>query len=383
MSNTFRDEMQLDSEFAYFDHAAVSPLTAQACKEMESQLQQVTSSGCWHWLSWRERVEQCRSLAAKLINAQESEIALSHSTTEGLGFVAEGYPWQSGENVVLPTGEFPSNRFPWMNLKRKGVEVREVEMPSGELDLDRIADACDEKTRVISCSWVGYLSGYRVNLAELCDVAQKANARLCLDAIQGLGVMQLDVKQTPIDYMSADGHKWLLGPEGAGIFYVREDRLAELQPLGVGWNSVKASGDFSHGGFELKQETSRYEGGTFNMIGLAGLTGSLRVFNQWGVDSVHHSLKQVVSQVQQFLDSVGAERFSPEIDSDHWSGILTFTIPGISSLKLRDFCYQRKVICSHRGGYLRLSPHAYTDDTDLDRLKAVLTEGIETLRAEA
>ena len=199
----------------------MAPLPERTRAAVTRWADQAATEGDTVWPNWSKRVEQCRALAARLIHAEPAEIALVHSTTEGITLVAEGYPWQSGDNVVTLDDEFPSNQYPWLNLASRGVETRRVPTVDGRVDLDRLADACDARTRIVTVSWVGYASGYRVNLDQVAELAHRKGALLFLDAIQGLGVFPLDVQKTPIDFLAADGHKWLFGPEGAGLFYFR------------------------------------------------------------------------------------------------------------------------------------------------------------------
>ena len=181
----------------------------------------MSEHGTADWVRWRKTVETARKLAAELLNASREEIALIHSTTEGINLVAEGVPWRRGDNVVTLASEFPSNLYPWMNLKDRGVEVRLVPAKDERADLDRIAAACDEKTRIVSVSWVGYATGWRNDLGAILELAHRAGAKLFVDAIQGLGVFPLDVQETPVDFLAADGHKWLLGPENEDHLFFR------------------------------------------------------------------------------------------------------------------------------------------------------------------
>ena len=267
--------MPVAERWAYFDHAAVAPLSVPAQAIATEWAQDFTANGDTGWPKWRDRLETTRKLCAQLIGAYPDEIALVHSTTEGVGLVAEGFSWQAGDNVVVPAGEFPTNLFPWMNLASRGVETRQVAAENERLDLDRLEDACDERTRIISVSWVGYATGWRNDLDAIAEIAHRRGALLFVDAIQGLGVFPLDVAKTPIDFLAADGHKWLLGPEGAGLLYVRREHLDRLRPLMIGWNSVKQSGNYTDTRLDLKETAGRYEGGTYNMLGHAALGASL------------------------------------------------------------------------------------------------------------
>jgi selenocysteine lyase/cysteine desulfurase len=239
-----RRQMPCAEKWAYFDHAAVAPISAPARTALVAWANDLAENGCADWPRWAERLEDVRRRGAELISASTDEIALIRNTTEGVNLVAEGFPWQAGDNVVVPADEFPTNLYPWMNLAARGVEVRRVPVDQGRVDLDRLAAACDARTRIVAVSWVGYASGWRNDVDALVELAHGRGALLFLDAIQGLGVFPLDVRRTPVDFLAADGHKWLLGPEGAGLFYLRREHLDLLRPVGLGWNSVVQSYDF-------------------------------------------------------------------------------------------------------------------------------------------
>ncbi|MEK6250215.1 MAG: aminotransferase class V-fold PLP-dependent enzyme, partial [Planctomycetales bacterium] len=165
--DSFRCQMPVTEKWVYFDHAAVSPLSEPARKVIVDWAQQAANEGGACWLQWSQQVEEVRKKLAKLIGASWEEVALVRNTTSGIGLVADGFDWQQGDNVVLPAGEFPSNLYPWMNLATRGVEARRVEMEPGQLDLDRLAAACDRRTRIISVSWVGYADGWRSDVSQL------------------------------------------------------------------------------------------------------------------------------------------------------------------------------------------------------------------------
>ena len=257
---TLRSQMPITKRWAYFDHAAVAPLPGPTAAYLTDWSQDAAISGAANWNAWRDRAEEARQLAAQLIGASPKEIALVPNTTTGLSLVAEGLDWRPGDNVVVPASDFPSNQYPWMNLASRGVEVRRIECDCERLEPNLVADACDEHTRAVTVSWVGYATGWRADLGALAEVAHGCGAALVVDGIQGLGVNPLDVRQTPIDFLAADGHKWLLGPEGAGVLYIRREWLDRLRPWGIGWNSVRNSGDFTNIEMDLKDSAARSKG---------------------------------------------------------------------------------------------------------------------------
>jgi cysteine desulfurase / selenocysteine lyase len=289
------------------------------------------------------------------------------NTTAGIGLVAEGYPWKEGDNAVLPDNEFPSNQYPWLNLISRGVEIRRVKCEGGRISLDALLAACDARTRVVSVSWVVYSSGWRMDLDRLVEAVHGRGALLFLDAIQGLGVFPLDVRRTPIDFLAADGHKWLLGPEGAGIFYLRREHLNLLRPIGVGWNSVAHDRDFTRIELNYKDTAERYEGGTMNMAGFIGLNASLELLLRHGQQAIGPRVLEITDLACQRLQTAGAiiESFRKQ---PHGSGIVSFRFPGRDPDALRKQLLEKGVVVSCRAGRLRISPHAYNDASDIERL---------------
>ncbi|NOX53484.1 MAG: aminotransferase class V-fold PLP-dependent enzyme [Planctomycetes bacterium] len=368
----FRDQMPVVQEWAYLDHAAMAPLSGPAREALREWCDDATENGDVNWQKWRRRIEETRSAAASMIGADTDEIAFIRNTTEGVTLIAEGLPWQPGDNVVSPAGEFPTNYYPWYNLKSRGVELRLVPAEDGRVSLDQLEAACDDRTRIITVSWVGYTAGWRHDLDRLAEIAHARGALLFVDAIQGLGVCPIDVRRTPVDFLAADGHKWMLGPEGAGLLYIRREHLDRLRPLGVGWNSVRHAGDFTNLQFDLKPSAGRYEGGSYNMGGLLALGASLKLLLQYGLENIFRRVMQLTDLLCEKLQSCGAVVVSDRSEA-HRSGIVAFELPGQDPLEVRRICRRAGVVLNCRAGRLRVSPHAYNNEEDIDRLIAALT----------
>ncbi len=364
--------MPVADRWSYLDHAAVSPLTAPAREVVRRWMNESTEHGIASAAGWYRRVEEVRQLGARLIGADEDELALVHNTTAGIGIVAEGFPWQEGDNVVTLANEFPSNLYPWMNLESRGVQTRRVAVDHGRVDLDRIADSCDERTRIVAASWVGFASGWRCDVAALAAMAHDQGALLFLDAIQGVGVFPLDVNKAGVDFLAADGHKWMLGPEGAGFLYIRRAHLDLVHATGVGWHSVVHDGQFDRIELELKPSASRFEGGTENVVGVLALGASLELLESCGIDQIGERVLGITDYACQQLAAAGATIESPR-EGDHRSGIVSFTWPGDMAL-LRRRLLDDGVVVSHRCGCLRISPHAYNNEADIERLVAALQQ---------
>ncbi len=369
----FRALMPVTRSWTYFDHAGVSPLPVPVQQAVNDWAADMAANGAVHWSRWRQNVEIVRDLGANLLGAQRDEVAVIHNTTEGINLVAEGFPWQPGDNVVTVAAEFPSNRFPWMNLASRGVEARLVPAPDERLNLRELEQACNARTRIIAVSWVGYATGWRNDVNALVEIAHRRGAYLFLDAIQGLGVLPLNVRETPVDFLSADGHKWLLGPEGAGLFYLRREHLDLLRPIGVGWHSVTSAGDFTDPTMNIKPSADRYEGGTHNYAGIAGLAASLKMLADIGTPAITARLREVTDLLCRRLPEAGAIVASDR-GEHRWSGIVSFELPGRNPVELKKHCRQHGVALNQRAGRMRASAHVYNNGDDIDRLVNALRQ---------
>jgi cysteine desulfurase / selenocysteine lyase len=366
-----RSEFPITRNWAFFDHAAVAPLTAKARAAMDLWAKDLTENGDVYLGRWMKHVQKVRALFGQLLNADPLDIAFVKNTSEGIGIVAEGYPWQAGDNVVTAEEEYPANLYPWMNLASRGVELRRVASRGGRLLVDDVCAAMDDRTRIVSLSWVEFASGFRNDLDVIGELCRQRGALFFVDAIQGLGVFPVDVQRSPIDFLAADGHKWLLGPEGAGILYVRRELVDRLHAVGVGWNSVVGALDFSRIDFTLKPHAGRWESGSLNVPGIVALGASLQMLLDIGIDAVSARILDVTGHLCRRL----AERKGPIVFSSRLpgegSGIVSLDVPSPAELKTR--CLANQIVVNHRAGRLRVSPHCYNTVEEIDKLVELLT----------
>ena len=378
--------MPICQRFAYFDHAAVAPLPQCAADAIHQFANEASQLGDTPWLDWSLSTERLRAHFAELMNASKSEIALIPNTSTGIGQVAEGWRWKAGDSVVVPANEFPSNLAPWRHLARRGVDVREVPVTQNangvsELSLTSILNAIDDSTRIVAVSWVGFLSGWRIDVAEFCAAVHRRGALLFLDAIQGLGAFPLDVTASGVDFCAADGHKWLLGPEGAGMLYVRDEHLDRLDPLMIGWHSLEERAAFDPGNTELKATAARYEGGSANMVGLLGLERSVDLLMRCGAhragSGFSDAILRNVEECEERLTAIGCRVHLPE-RRENRSGIVTISWDNPTAnrdpMAARKFCLTQGIVTSVRGGRLRVSTHAYNNSDDIQRLARALKQ---------
>lgn len=373
-------EFPILRKLAFFNHAGVAPITARAAAAMREYADQAQNHA-YHQARWYIRARHVKRLAAQLIRARgEEEIAFVPNTSTGISLVAKGIDWRPGDNVVITNVEYPANRYPWEDLRRFGVDVIEVKQHrDGRIDADDVADAVTNRTRVVAISHVQYASGYRIDPRPISDMVHRAGGLLCVDAIQSVGAMPLDVEAMGIDFLAADGHKWMLSPEGCGIFYCREDLLESLHPNVVGWMNMVDATDYGNYQFEFQRDARRFEPGSYNIPGILGMGASLQLLLEVGMDNVWSRIEALTERLCEGLREKGYRVFSPR-DPGERSGIVVFeppapppegrAVPGVQQI-VADL-ENRGTIIVVREGRLRASPHFYNTVEQMDALVAAL-----------
>jgi selenocysteine lyase/cysteine desulfurase len=319
---------------------------------------------------WERRIEDVRRDGAALMGVPVEDVAFVKNTTEGLGFVASGLDWSTGDRVVVPDCEFPSNTIPWHALGERGVEVEWVPArgPGHEVALEDVEAALGRGgVRLVSMSWVQFGRGWRVDVPEMARVAHEHGAFFCLDAIQGLGVLPAEFAAWGVDVAMADGHKWMLAPEGVGLLAVRPSIRDHLTVLEPGWNSVPYRTDWERREWEPDPTARRFEGGTMNVGGILALGASVRLLLDASVDRVWAHVDRLCSRLAEGLAAAGATVLTRR-EGGGGSGIVTFAIDGADPRSLATGLREAGVICAPRGGGVRVSPHGYNTVEEIDAL---------------
>jgi selenocysteine lyase/cysteine desulfurase len=314
-----------------------------------------------------DAVEGVRAVAARLMGVPATDVAFVKNTTEGLGFVASGLDWCPGDRVVVPDGEFPSTAYPWLALADRGVVVDRV----APEDLVAALDT-GPPPKVVATSWVQYGRGRRADLPALGRACRDAGALLCVDAIQGLGVLPADFEAWGVDVATADGHKWLLGPEGAGLLYVRGEHLPRLRVLEPGWNSAADRSAYDDTALVLDPTARRLEGGTLNIAGILGLGAAIDLLATAGVDRIWAHVDALCDRLAAAATEAGATVLSDRSPAAR-SGIVSVAVAGREPAAVRDALLAEGIVASPRAGGVRLSPHGYTTADEIDRAAAALT----------
>jgi selenocysteine lyase/cysteine desulfurase len=368
------DDFILDPGLIYLNHAAVSPWprrTAEAVKAFAAENASLGSSRYPHWVKTELALrEQLR----RLLNARSAdEIALLKNTSEGLSMVAYGLPWQAGDNVVISDQEFPSNRIVWESLAKYGVSTRSAGITGAFIPEDQIIGQINADTRLVSVSSVQYGTGLRLDLAKIGAACRERGVLFCVDAIQSLGAMRFDVQAIQADFAIADGHKWMMGPEGVAVFWCRREIMDRLDLKQYGWHMVEDCGNYASKTWEVARSARRFECGSPNMTGIHALHASLSLIEDIGIEAIE---RQILDNSRYLIEHLLQRRdrfdlLTPTDDNRH-AGIVTFRPRTEAAEALFDRLAAERISCALRGGGVRLSPHYYTPRRQLARVMDLL-----------
>ncbi|MFJ4110420.1 aminotransferase class V-fold PLP-dependent enzyme [Pseudomonas sp. NPDC089758] len=362
----FHDEFDQAPGLRYLNHAAIAPWPRRASEAVARFAQENVKRGASDYPAWLATERRLRERLARLLNApSRGDIALVKNTSEALSLVAFGLDWQPGDQVVISDEEFPSNRVVWEALTDRGVEVVQASLAGADPEASLLA-ACTRRTRLLAVSAVQFGSGLRLDLARLGQGCRARNVLFCVDAIQQIGAVPFDVQRYDCDFAMADGHKWMLGPEGLGVFYCRAALRPQLRLNAYGWHMLDNLGDFERRQWQPARSARRFECGSPNMLGACALEASLSLLEDVGMDEVARQLQRRVEQLHQGLAGIdGVQLHSPDTPQRR-GGIVTFSICGQSNADIHRSLMAERTICALRGPGVRFSPHFYTSEQLID-----------------
>ena len=375
---SLRRQMPVTEELVYLNHASIGPIPAPSAERIGALARTVAATGDRLWPERNDVCEAVREQAAWLLGARHAhEVAFTGNTSEALSALAWGLDWQPGDSIVGAAPEFPSNVYPWLSLAPLGVEYRPVAERDGRVLAEDVLAAVDERTRMVAISWVQYASGDRIDLERLAAGCRERDVLLVVDAIQGAGALALDAAGLGLDAVALASHKWLLGPEGLGLLYVSDRVVERFRSIRQGWRSV--AGKFEWGAIDPTpaEGALRFEAGTLNMYGIHALGASLELLRSAGGERGPAAAKAAVEErVVALADRVaaGLERlgFTLACARDTGgpgtrSGIVAGSHPERSAEELSDALAERGIVTSYRAGRLRLSPHVYNTEDEIDQ----------------
>lgn len=354
----------------HLNHAGVSPVSLRVAEAVHEFLAHAVRYDTERHKLWEDRAEAVRDGFARLIGATAAEIAFVKNTSEGLSLVAAGIDWRAGDNVLAVDGEYPSNVYPWWALRRFGVETRMIPKAPGAVTVEDVAALADARTRVVALSLVDWNSGARALLAPIGAFCRERGILFVVDGIQGVGAVSVDVEAEGIDCMAVGGHKWLLAPEGLGCLYVSRRIVDSIVSVLHGWKSVTNAEVYLPYHFEPRPDAAKFEPGTPSVLSAIGLGAAIDLLHEVGPAAITARLRALGDHCANGLRALGAEIVSPW-EPQRRSGFLVFRL-GNDAEKLAAGLRQEGFVVRARGGGVRVAPHFYIDEEDLNRLVATV-----------
>lgn len=371
---THNDEFALRKDIMYLNHAAVAPWPQRTVLAVKKFAEENAAQGSKDYPRWLTVEAGLRGQLQQLINAPSSDdIALLKNTSEALSVVAFGLPWQTGDNIVSSNEEFPSNRVVWEALREQGVELRQADLQSADTPEDALFARVDARTRLMTVSSIQYASGLRLNLEKLGRFCREHDILFCIDAIQSIGAMRFDVQAAHADFVMADGHKWMLGPEGLALFYCRAALRDQLRLHQFGWHMTDAFVNYDRHAWQPAPSARRFECGSPNMLGIHALSASVSLLLEAGMERVEGA---VLDHARTLHDTIVASHNLELLSNStpgRFGGIITFRHRTVDNQRVFERLTQHGVICAMRGGGVRFSPHFYTPMEQLLRAVELAT----------
>ncbi len=359
----------------FMAHAAVTAIAGPAAEAMSELIRKCTED----FPDFSETltlIKQTRESAGRLLHASPDEIALLGPTSLGLSLVANGIAWAPGDEVVCYLDDYPANVYPWINLRDKGVVVRFIEPAQiGELTVEAVERTLTPKTKLVALASCSFISGFRIDIAAIGKLLRERGILFCLDAIQTLGAFLTTVEH--VDFLSADAHKWLLGPVAIGVVYVKKELFDLCRPTLLGSWNIKAPNFVAQNQVEFVEGAQRYEPGVLNIPGVAGMKATIDLLLEIGIEKVAERILSIRSRLVFGLVELGFTPLGATTNASHFSGIITVSHPTRDIPSLFKRLSENRVVCSPRQDrqghhYLRFSPHFYNTEDEVDRVLELL-----------
>jgi cysteine desulfurase/selenocysteine lyase len=368
-------EFPQDDAIIYLNHAAVAPWPVRTARAVRAFAEENLRRGAADYPRWLKIERNLRGRLQRLIQAASvDDIALVKNTSEGLSLIAYGLDWRAGDNIIISNQEFPSNRIVWESLRTQGVEVRKAVLTGHASPEEAVMALADARTRLLALSSVQYGTGLAMDLPTLGAFCRQQGILFCVDAIQSLGALRFDARASHADFVVADGHKWMLGPEGLAVFYATPEARDRLRLSQYGWHMVRHAGDFDRVEWEVAQSARRFEPGSPNTLGIHALNASLSLLEEVGMERVEAA---VLANAAYLIECIGSnsdlELITPAEANRH-AGIVTFSHRHADHAVLFRHLTAHGVVCAMRGGGIRFSPHFYTSREKMNRATVWVSE---------
>jgi selenocysteine lyase/cysteine desulfurase len=356
----------------YFNHAAIGPWSNLVLKRINEYSNQRSGEAIENYKSFLNWSSSAKSKLGKLIGANPDRIAWIDNVSNGLNILAQGLKWEKGDRVIINDIEFPSNVYPFLNLREYGVEIDIVKSENGIVDFEEIEKAITPGTRLVSISAVQFLSGYRANLDAIGELCKKNKMIFCVDAIQATGVVQIDVVKSNIDFLCGGTQKWLMAAQGLSYLYITEELQNKIVQKNVGWASVENAWNLLQYDLTLKTSAERFQNGTINALGVAMFDASLDIFTELNLENSSDGsladcelrIKENTSYFINKLMEIGIEPLLKKVNEKNRAGIVSFK--NERAKEVFEELEKKKIYCAVREGMVRFSPHFYNTLEEID-----------------
>lgn len=356
----------LKTDQIYFNHAAIGPWSTPVLNRINEYMVQRSGEMIENYKSLLVWNANAKEKLAKILGCTPERIAWSDNVSNALNILAQGLEWKSGDRIILNDIEFPSNVYPFLNLKKLGVEIDFIKSRNGLVDLEDIEKIISPKTKLISISLVQFLSGYRIDVDAIGELCKQKGIIFCVDAIQGTGVVQIDVKKSRIDFLAGGTQKWLMSSQGLSYLYLTEELQQKINQKNVGWTSVKNAWNLLHYDLTLKPDAERFQNGTSNALGIAVFDASLDLFLGFGMQNVERRILDNTNFFIEKLTELGVEPILKNVSENHRAGIISFKHKEAQTIF--EMLEKRKIYAAVREGMIRFAPHFYNTKEEIKKV---------------
>jgi selenocysteine lyase/cysteine desulfurase len=363
----------LQKGIIYFNHASTAPISIKVKDRIEEFIKERTEDALDDYWGFKKVVDETKNIIGEMINCKGDRIAFLDNTTNGIIWLTLGIDWKAGDRIILNDVEFPANVYPFLQLNEKGVEIDFIKSTNGIVTAEEVIKAIKPRTKLISISFVQFLSGYKVDLEKIGKVCRDKGIIFCVDSIQGLGAVRLDVEKYYIDFLANGTQKWMLGLQGVAFFYIRKELQDKMKSAPIGWLAVRNAWNLLDFDLTTKETAERFQPGTLNNLGIYAFNSSVKIFKEFGFDEIE---AQILSNSKYFINELARIGYNSPLLNLHekyLSGIVSFKSE--YGQKILDQLNLKKIVCSLREGYIRFAPHFYNTKEEIDivvnELKAI------------
>lgn len=354
----------LDTGIIYFNHSSLGPLSNSIIKRINEFIIERSTEPIDNFQTFLHTNVSAKEKLGLLLNCEPERIAWTDNVSNALNILAQGFKFNSGDRIILFENEFPSNIYPFLNLRNNGVELDFIKQHDGKYFIEDIEDAITDRTKLLSISLVQFLSGFRADLTSIGKLCKTHNITYCVDAIQGAGVVPIDVKKSQIDFIAGGAQKWLMSLQGTSYFYISEELQSKIQQKHVGWTSVNDAWNLTQYDLSLRKDASKFQTGTLNTIGITALDESLNLFIENGIKNIEKRIVENTVYFREKLKDNGVKIIMCDAQEAQLAGIISCIIPEIE--KTFAHLLKRRINCSLRQGLIRFAPHFYNTKDEID-----------------